>query len=412
METTDPPPNRYMVKGLSVPKVIRDFILQLDNISSYLTDDDWAKYQIKCANNPCITSLHTHFAAMEIIFQHTPESQKWSTVNRLLTDLIHPTPCHMMPISDEERETILHERRRKFQERVKQEEQHILAERLRRYQEQRKQPTVEIVSTVLHRRRPLPSTPRSTSPRKQNQPRKYSLRDRERRAPPSRHENKTYDPIDDRRKDLTDQSSVTTHTTYTSNLLSRPTVLMMASRQQEDNNRRPTDVLFLVRSAIRYLASIITGDQYRQMQIVQPMLINIKHHFDGLDESTPNRHDVLQLIEFLTNREFHHYRNNQTVEAIVNRIMIDRPDYEHGCALQHLLDQLDLIQQKMTPDEMTSLIRVSNYVSLPQISYFYQKRKVQTQKFDDEMAYITQDRVNDILHRIRRVISPSPFTQV
>ena len=216
----------------------------------------------------------------------------------------------------------------------------------------------------------------------------------------------------DRRKDLTDQSSVTTHTTYTSNFLSRPTVLMMAARQQEDNNRRPTDVLFLVRSAIRYLASIITGDQYRQMQIVQPMLINIKHHFDGLDESTPNRQDVLQLIDFLTNLEFHHYQNNQAVEAIVNRIMIDQPDYEHGCSLQHLLDQLDLIQQKMTPDEMTSLVRLSNYVSLPQISYFYQKRKVQSQKVDDEMAYITQDRVNDILHRIRRVISPSPFTQV
>ena len=206
-----------------------------------------------------------------------------------------------------------------------------------------------------------------------------------------------------RREDLTDQSSVTTQTTYTSNLLGRPTVLIMAStqRQQEDNNRRPIDVLFLVRSAIRYLASIITGDQYRQMQIVQPMLINIKHHFDDLDESTHNRQDVLQLIDFLTNREFHHYRNNQTIEAIVNRIMIDRPEYEHGCVLQHLLDQLDLIQQRMTPDEMENLVRQSNYVSLPQISYFYQKKRVQSQRFDDETAYITQDRVDDILHRLR-----------
>ena len=139
----------------------------------------------------------------------------------------------------------------------------------------------------------------------------------------------------DRREDMTNQSSVTTQTTYTRNILSRPTVLIMAStqRQQEDNNRRQTDALFLIRSAIRYLASIITGEQYRQIQIVQPMLINIKHHFEGLDESTPNRQDVLQLVDFLTNREFHHYRNMQTVEAIVNRIILHRAEYDQGCAL-------------------------------------------------------------------------------
>ena len=214
----------------------------------------------------------------------------------------------------------------------------------------------------------------------------------------------------DRREDLTNQLNVTTQTTYTSSLLGRPSVLIMASRQQQD--RRPADVLFLVKSAIRYPASIITSNQYREIQIVQPMLINIKHHFDQLDESTHNRKDVLEIIDFLTNKDFHHYQNKQMIGMIVNRIMLDRPEYEHGCALQHLLDLLDLIQQKMTPDEMEKIIRQNSYVSLPQVSYLYERKRMQTKHFDDETTSVTEDRVNDILHRIRRVISPSPFTQM
>ena len=43
----------------------------------------------------------------------------------------------------------------------------------------------------------------------------------------------------DRQEDMMNQSSVTTQTTYMSNVLTRPTVLIMAStqRQQEDNNK-------------------------------------------------------------------------------------------------------------------------------------------------------------------------------
>ena len=206
------------------------------------------------------------------------------------------------------------------------------------------------------------------------------------------------------------QLSVTTDTTYTSSVLGRPSVLIMASRQQQD--KRPADVLFLVKSAIRCLASIITSNQYRDIQIVQPMLINIKHHFDQLDESTHNRKDVVEIIDFLTNKDFHHYRNKQTIDMIVNRIMLDRPEYEQGCALQHLLDQLDLIQHKMTPDEMEKLIRQNSYVRLPHVAYLYERKRNQMKHFDDETAFVTEDRVNDILHRIRRVISPSPFTQM
>ena len=80
-------PNSYLVHCV-VSKTIHEFITQLQEIDSCVTQRDWRS--IDLPDTPCILSLLSHFYNLEVITRHTTEHQKWKHGHDRLHNLVHP----------------------------------------------------------------------------------------------------------------------------------------------------------------------------------------------------------------------------------------------------------------------------------------------------------------------------------
>ena len=163
------------------------------------------------------------------------------------------------------------------------------------------------------------------------------------------------------------------------------------------------DVLHLLKSALRYIASFITDQDRSAIGKAQPSLYDIKMYYRRYH--TPSSTDILDAINFLTDLNI---TNQPLPNTLIATIIKHRSDDHHQQPLQHLLDQVQHLSDNITDTEAHTIIGTSAYVSLPHVYYFYQKQSQQPITIDHDNIHI--NRYKEQLHRCRQLIYPNPFS--
>ena len=108
MEETGP--NSYLVHCI-VSKTIYDFIQELQEIDTCLTQRDWRS--IDLPDTPCVLSLLSRLYNLEVVTRHTDDHQKWKHVHDKLHNLVHP-PRTTLVLSPREEQQIKAQRAQQY----------------------------------------------------------------------------------------------------------------------------------------------------------------------------------------------------------------------------------------------------------------------------------------------------------